>query len=251
MGETAEGRVASADAETPATVPDAAVRAANGDARATDEDTDRSPNGAGALDADVDGDEAADVDEDGPDPIPLRFFGDQVLRRRTPELTDVTGELVELAERMLVTLRVEEGIGLAAPQVGEPLRMFVHALGDQAPAVLINPRIVESRDEWAYTEGCLSIPGLYYELVRPKEVHVRAVGIDGEEMEIEADELLSRVIQHELDHLDGVLMVDHLEGQDRAEALRELGARVKGTLGTSDPFLQGKPVRRRFRRILG
>ncbi|MDY7101598.1 MAG: peptide deformylase [Actinomycetota bacterium] len=242
MGEISDGRVAGAERSDDAdvTAPDV-----------TTGDVGSSAPANGTEPSEVGADEVDPLELDGPDPIPLRFFGDQILRRRTPALTDVTGDIVELAERMLVTLRVEEGIGLAAPQVGEQTRLFVHGLADEAPTVLINPEIVESRGEWVYTEGCLSIPGLYYELVRPKEVHVRAIGIDGEELEIEADELLGRVIQHELDHLDGVLMVDHLDGEDRDEALRELAGRVKGTLGASDPFLRGKPVRRGLRRLLG
>jgi len=176
------------------------------------------------------------------DPLPLRFFGDQVLRRVAPPVPDVDGDLVELSERMLVTMEQNAGVGLAAPQVGRTVRMFVHALGDEAPQVLINPEIVQFADEWTYSEGCLSIPGLYYELVRPGTVHVKAIGIDGRELEIEADQLLGRVIQHELDHLDGILFVDRLNGDARQHASLELGARVAGTLGTNDPMLTGRNI---------
>jgi len=176
------------------------------------------------------------------EPIPLRFFGDQVLRRVCEPVADINGEIVELAERMLVTMEVEEGVGLAGPQVGRPLRIFTHALPDLAPPVLINPEIVELSGEWSYSEGCLSIPGLHYELVRPGTVHLRAWTIDGDEVEIEADELLGRVLQHEHDHLDGVLFVDRLTGAARAEASAELAARVAGTLGANDPLLTGRAV---------
>lgn len=176
------------------------------------------------------------------EPIPLRFFGDQVLRRVSEPVTEIDGALVELAERMLVTMEVEAGVGLAAPQVGRTVRMFTHALGHLAPQVLINPRIVDLSGEWAYSEGCLSIPGLHYELVRPGTVHLRALTLDGDEVEVEADQLLGRVLQHELDHLDGVLFVDRLTGAARAEAAAELAARVAGTLGTNDPFLTGRAV---------
>ena len=101
------------------------------------------------------------------EPLPLRFFGDQVLRRVVPPVKDIDGDLVELAERMLVTMEQNNGVGLAAPQVGRTVRMFVHGLGDEAPQVLINPEIVHHDGEWVYSEGCLSLPGLYYELVRP------------------------------------------------------------------------------------
>ncbi len=176
------------------------------------------------------------------EPLPLRLFGDQVLRRVAGEVTNIDGDLVELAERMLVTMDEANGVGLAAPQVGRSVRMFVHALGEQAPAVLINPEIAASSGEWTYSEGCLSIPGLYFDLVRPGTVHVRATGIDGRDLEIEADELLGRVIQHELDHLDGVLFVDRLTGEAREQASLELAGRVAGTLGANDPLLTGRPI---------
>jgi peptide deformylase len=184
----------------------------------------------------------------GVEPIPLRFFGDQVLRRVAAPADDVTDELVELGRRMLVTMDREAGVGLAGPQVGAGVRIFTHALPDLAPPVLINPEIVESRGEWAYQEGCLSIPGLYYDIVRPKEVHVRAVDPNGRELDFDADELLARVIQHEIDHLDGVLFIDLLQGEDRRAAELELRNRVAGSLGAADPFLTGKPVKSLLRR---
>ena len=177
------------------------------------------------------------------DPLPLRFFGDQVLRARCEPITDVTGDLVEFAERLLVTMEIEVGIGLAAPQVGEKIQLFVHAIEDAPTQVLINPQIAEVGGEWVYREGCLSIPGLYYEIVRPKQVLIRCVDLEGEEIEFEADEILSRVCQHEYDHLFGVLMVDRLTEERRFEADTDLRGRVDGTLGASDPFLTGGRVR--------
>lgn len=176
------------------------------------------------------------------EPLPLRFFGDQVLRRVAEPITDITGDIVELAERMLATQEVEAGVGLAAPQVGRTVRMFTHALAELAPQVFINPEILERSGEWTYNEGCLSIPGLYYDMVRPKVVGFRAYGLDGNLIELEADEILARVIQHELDHLNGVLFVDRLTGEARAAAESELAERVHGTLGTNDPLLTGRPV---------
>jgi peptide deformylase len=191
-----------------------------------------------------------DVEPGEPDEriIPLRFFGDQVLRRVAKPVADIDGAIRELGERMLVTMAHAEGVGLAGPQVGAELRLFTHALDDLAPTVLVNPEIVESRGEWVYQEGCLSIPGLYYDVVRPKEIHLRAWDLDGREVDIDADEMLARVCQHEIDHLDGVLFVDRLTGDDRALAERELRHRVQGTLGTADPFLTGRPIRRLLRR---
>ena len=92
---------------------------------------------------------------------------------------------------------------------------------DENPLAIINPEVVESDGEWVYDEGCLSIPGLYVEMLRPKTVLVRGVDLNGEIIEIEADELEARMFQHEIDHLNGVLMFDRLEGDQRKEAIKE------------------------------
>jgi peptide deformylase len=104
--------------------------------------------------------------------------------------------------------------------VGVSKRFFVYDVGE-GPSTLINPRIVESDGEWVYDEGCLSIPGLYIEIMRPKTIHIVGYDLDGNEVSLEADELLSRAFQHEMDHLDGVLMFDRLTQEQRREALRE------------------------------
>ena len=194
-----------------------------------------------------------DLDDDGASLeellMPLRFFGDQVLRRVSAEVADLNGDIVELGQRMLVTMEHGDGIGLAGPQVGRAVRIFTHGLAEQAPPVLINPVIVESRGEWVYQEGCLSIPGLYFDVVRPKEIHLKAWTIEGVEIDIEADDLLARVCQHEIDHLDGVLFIDRIQGEDRTEAEVELRQRVAGTLGTSDPFLTGRAIKALLRKL--
>ena len=112
------------------------------------------------------------------------------------------------------------GIGLAAPQIGVQKQLFVYDNDGQSGAV-INPTIKESGGEWVYEEGCLSIPGLYVEIVRPKQVLLHGWDLDGNEVEFEADELWARLIQHELDHLHGVLMFDRMTPDQRKEALVE------------------------------
>jgi peptide deformylase len=109
--------------------------------------------------------------------------------------------------------------------VGVQKRFFVYDIGD-GPHTLVNPVITESRGEWTYDEGCLSVPGLSFEIVRPKEVHVTGYDLDGNEVSIEADELLGRLMQHELDHLDGVLLLEKLDDDQRRAALRELRERA-------------------------
>lgn len=154
-------------------------------------------------------------------PYKVRVFGDPVLRKVADEVTDVDGKLVKLVDDMLETMYAEPGIGLAAPQVGVQRRLFVYDIGD-GPETLINPIISESSGEWVYEEGCLSVPGLFWEIVRPKEIHITGYDLDGNEVSLEADELLSRLFQHELDHLDGVMLIDHLDTDTRKAALKLL-----------------------------
>lgn len=152
-------------------------------------------------------------------PYEIRRIGDPVLRQRAKEVTEVDEKLVRLAEDMIETMYAAPGVGLAAPQVGVQKRLFVYDVGDGAHTV-INPEIVESDGEWAYEEGCLSIPGLSFELVRPKRVHLVGYDLDGNELSIEADELLARAFQHEIDHLDGILYIERLDPDQRKTALR-------------------------------
>ena len=144
-----------------------------------------------------------------------------MLKQRAKDVTDVDGALVRVVNTMVETMYDASGIGLAAPQVGVQKRLFTYDVGE-GPEVLINPEIVETEGEWAYEEGCLSIPGLHFEIVRPKLVTITGVDIDGREVVIQGDELLGRVFLHELDHLDGVLMLDRLDPEERKRALREL-----------------------------
>ena len=154
-------------------------------------------------------------------PYQVRVFGDPVLRKVATEISDVDEKLVKLVDDMLDTMYAEPGIGLAAPQVGVGRRLFVYDVGD-GPEAIVNPVISESRGEWVYEEGCLSVPGLFWEIVRPKEIHLTGYDLDGNEVSIEADELLARLFQHELDHLDGVMLVDHLDEDTRKVAMRTL-----------------------------
>lgn len=152
-------------------------------------------------------------------PYEIRVIGDPVLRRRAGEVVDINGKLARLADDMLTTMYEAPGLGLAAPQVGVQKRLFVYDIGE-GPQVVINPEVRETRGEWTYDEGCLSIPGLNFELLRPKEVHLVGYDLDGNELSIEADELLARCFQHELDHLDGVLFIERLEADDRKAAMK-------------------------------
>lgn len=154
--------------------------------------------------------------------FPIRLFGDPVLKQRSREVDNIDGSLATLVDAMYVTMNDASGLGLAAPQVGVQKRLFTYEVEDSGPMVILNPQIVESSGEWTYNEGCLSIPGLSFEIVRPQFVTLRGLDLDGNEIELEADELLARLFQHEIDHLDGVLLLDRLEPDDRRQALRAL-----------------------------
>ncbi|MCU1350890.1 MAG: peptide deformylase [Acidimicrobiales bacterium] len=154
-------------------------------------------------------------------PYEIRIIGDPVLKQRAVEVTDIDGRLAALADDMLQTMYDAPGVGLAAPQVGVQKRMFVYDLGDGAgPRTMVNPRLVESRGEFVWDEGCLSVPGLSWEILRPDEVHVVGLDLEGNEVSIEASGFEGRVFQHELDHLDGVLLLERLEGDQAREARR-------------------------------
>jgi peptide deformylase len=157
----------------------------------------------------------------------IRQFGDPVLTQRSAEVTDLDGTLAHLVEDMIETMHEAHGLGLAAPQVGVQKRLFVYQLEDHDPVAVVNPTIAESRGEWEFEEGCLSIPGLYFPIVRPKEIHLTGWDIDGNEISIEADELEARCFQHELDHLDGRLLLTLLDKSQRKEAMRELRRRAE------------------------
>jgi len=154
----------------------------------------------------------------------IRVFGDPVLKRPTAEVTDIDGGLVKLVDAMYETMHEAPGVGLAAPQIGVQKRFFVYEMPDEdsEPQVLLNPRVVASSGEWEYEEGCLSLPGLAFNIVRPKIVTVQGIDLDGNDVVIEGDELLGRILLHEIDHLDGVLMLDRLDADQRKFAMREL-----------------------------
>ena len=166
----------------------------------------------------------------------IRVIGDPVLRIKATEITEITENLARLTQDMLSTMYSAPGIGLAAPQVGVQKRLFVYDWGS-GPGVLINPEIKDVDGEWTFEEGCLSIPGLSWELLRPKQVHIVGIDIDGNEVSFEADELEARLFQHEMDHLDGVLLVDHLDEDQRREANKTLMG-IGDSIGSPLPIVR-------------
>ena len=143
------------------------------------------------------------------------------MKSKAAEVADINGKIARLVDDMFETLyESDSGIALAAPQIGVQKQIFVWEIDDE-PMAMINPQIVESSGEWIYDEGCLSIPGLYVEMLRPNNVLVRGFTVDGDEIEIEAGELMGRMFQHEIDHLHGVLMFDRMTPEQRKEAMKE------------------------------
>lgn len=173
-----------------------------------------------------------------PATYPIRILGDPVLRRRAPEVTDLDGTVVRLARTMVDTMYDASGVGLAAPQVGVQKRLFTYDVGD-GPNTIVNPEVVESSGERLFDEGCLSIPGISLEVLRAERVTVSGLDLDGHEVVIEDDDYLARVVLHELDHLDGVLILDRVEPGVRKAALKVLReqdlARAGVTSGPSGP----------------
>ena len=150
--------------------------------------------------------------------LDIRVLGDPILRQETKIVTEVTPELRRLVEDMFETMYAAKGIGLAAPQVGRPERLTVIDVDDQR-FVLFNPEIIETDPKRIKgEEGCLSIPEIYGDVERSARVVVRAMDIDGNTFEVEGRELLSRCLQHEIDHLHGRLFIDYLSALKRRSA---------------------------------
>ena len=141
----------------------------------------------------------------------IRTLGDDILRAKAKEITEMTPRIEELIDDMFDTMYEANGVGLAAPQVGILKRIVVIDVGE-GPIVMINPEIIESDGEQTGDEGCLSVPGKAGQVTRPNYVKARFMGEDMNEYEIEGEELLARCICHELDHLDGHLYVEKVEG---------------------------------------
>lgn len=142
----------------------------------------------------------------------IRTDGEEILRKKCKEVKEITPRIIELLDDMADTLYDANGVGLAAPQVGILKRIVIIDIGEGL-FELINPVILETRGEQTGNEGCLSIPGKMGVVTRPDYVKVEATNRDGERYILEGEELMARAICHELDHLEGVLYSDHVEGE--------------------------------------
>ncbi|MBQ9141219.1 MAG: peptide deformylase [Lachnospiraceae bacterium] len=143
----------------------------------------------------------------------IRVIGDEVLTKKCKEVTEMTPRIKMLIEDMLDTMYDANGVGLAAPQVGILKRIVVIDVTGEDPYVLINPKIVETSGEQVGQEGCLSVPGKSGQVTRPNYVKATALDVNMQPFELEGTELLARAICHELEHLDGHLYVEKVEGE--------------------------------------
>jgi peptide deformylase len=160
--------------------------------------------------------------------LKIRTFGDPVLRQKARPVEKVTDVHRRLIADMVETMRAAPGVGLAATQVGVLERIFVWEVEDQQGAV-IDPELVETSDEtFTDDEGCLSLPGIQYPVERSSHVVVEGLDEDNNRIRLEGDELLARVFQHEIDHLDGVLFIDRLPEKVKREATRALSEQALG-----------------------
>lgn len=164
--------------------------------------------------------------------FPVRTFGDPVLRMPTRPVDEIDDGVRVLVADLIETMYDAPGVGLAANQIGVSRRVAVFDAQDElGPRVMINPEIVEVSGSWEFDEGCLSVPGHYWDIKRPGFARVRALDLDGDTVEYAGDGLLGRVIQHEVDHLDGMLLVDRLGRLERKRALRDIRNETLGLNG--------------------
>lgn len=141
----------------------------------------------------------------------VRLDGDEILRKMCRPVENVDDKIKELVADMIETMHAQDGVGLAAPQVGILKRVVVIDLyDDKGPYVLINPEIIKEKGEQEVDEGCLSFPNQFAKIIRPEEVTVRAKDIDGKEYTLKGKGLLAQAISHEVDHLNGILFVDKI-----------------------------------------
>jgi peptide deformylase len=153
--------------------------------------------------------------------FPIRTFPDPVLAMIASDITQFDDDLRRLVDDMLETMYEAPGVGLAAPQIGISKQIFVADIGE-GPFVMINPTVVAASGKWKFEEGCLSVPGRYWPIKRPEFARAEGFGLDGERVTYEGEDLMGRVLQHEIDHLDGTLLLNRLNPRVRRQALKEL-----------------------------
>ena len=164
--------------------------------------------------------------------LPIRKLGDPVLRQPTAPVSTFDRALARLTKDMIETMYAAPGVGLAGPQVGVSLRLFVFDDGQTGPLFVANPELLEAEDEVVEEEGCLSIPGPYHPTARARRIRCRGQDVKGRPLDMTGEGLLARIFQHETDHLQGMLYIDRLDDDGRRSVLAEL-RRIE--LGLEEP----------------
>ena len=167
--------------------------------------------------------------------LPIRTIGDPVLKTPAKPVTEFGAGLRRLADDMIETMYAAPGVGLAGPQVGFSQRLFVFDDGQTGPLFLANPELFDADGEQVAEEGCRSIPGPYYPTSRRAKVSCRGQDLDGGPFEITGEGLLARILQHETDHLEGMMFIDRLDDAGRREVLAELRRIELGIVEPRDP----------------
>ena len=158
--------------------------------------------------------------------VPIRLLPDPVLMQKSKRVRIIDSSIQKLISNMIETMHTASGVGLAAPQLGIPLRVIVIGIPGEEDIALINPQIVRRTGERLVNEGCLSLPGYTGEIKRSLSVKVKGLDQNGKEIRIKADELLAQALEHEIDHLNGVLYIDHLESIDKLRKIEPVEAQL-------------------------
>ena len=168
--------------------------------------------------------------------IPIRTMPDPVLSQKSRRVKNIDGSIHRLVDDMLESMHAASGVGLAAPQVGITMRVVVIQLPEEEEIVLINPQIVRKTGERVIPEACLSIPGYVADVSRAESVRVKGKDRRGKEIRVKGEELLAQALEHELDHLNGVLYIDHLDSLDELRKVEppEPEAEADGETQTTD-----------------
>ena len=153
--------------------------------------------------------------------VTIRTLPDPVLRQKAKRVTVIDGSIQKLIDDMIDTMRANSGVGLAAPQIGVPLRRVVIEMPGEEVITLINPQIIKRQGERVLGEACLSVPGYQGEIKRSVTVKVKAQDRQGREIRIKGENLLAQALEHETDHLNGTLYIDYLESPDKLRRLDE------------------------------
>jgi peptide deformylase len=180
--------------------------------------------------------------------LPIYTYGFEILRKKTRKVTKIDDKFIQLVQNMFYTMRKANGVGLAAPQIGLDYALTVIDVSsvegeeEEKPLILINPKVIDSHGEIVIEEGCLSIPTVRWEVERPEKVYIEYQDLDLNKKNIELDGFMGRVSQHEIDHLNGVLFIDHLEKETKKQLKQQLDLIKKGGIQASYVLAEVKPT---------